>query len=74
MRLPVGVSGNGWASVFTCKLVAFARVVYWRRSEQTPQIPLHVAVAPRVLACRCFHQSWRPSCVISPWSACNGEA
>jgi hypothetical protein len=37
-----------------CKLVPFARPVCSHRSEQPPQTPPHVAVAPRDLACRCL--------------------
>jgi hypothetical protein len=45
---------NGRLSVAARKLEPFARAECSYRSERPPQIPLHVAVAPRVHACRCL--------------------
>jgi hypothetical protein len=46
--------GNGRRTVAASTLLLFARSVCSHRSEQPPQNPPYVAVAPRIFACRCF--------------------
>ena len=52
----------GRSVVVDCRVGAFARPECSPRSEQPPQTPPHVAVAPRDLACRCLLHTSAPSC------------